>query len=423
MIRLHKRIVIVDGYSTGRDLVRELIERNAECLHVRSTPEVPADVVKSFDPRPYDADLGYFGTPAEAAAALRPMKPDLVIAGSEWGVLYAEEVAHRMGLPTNRFEKLAARRDKFEMIEAIRAAGLHAASQAAVATASEAHAWADAHGTWPIVVKPLASAGSDGVTVCNSHADIDAAFAKALGIVNDMGGFNDRLLVQSFLAGPQFIVNTVSFRGRHFVSDVWRMAVTVEGRDVIPQGIELMDPAAPEAVALIDYTKKALDALGIENGAGHSELKMTPQGPALIETGARCMGAAMDHCSYSAAGMPTQASVYASVLTGSDCERENLFLRGIYRRRRHLNKVLFNFREDATVTGTDGLARLKALPSFHAHYRGLAPGDKVHRTADWHAHGGIIYLIHDDAKQIAADIGAIRGLEAKGELYQLASGG
>jgi hypothetical protein len=36
-----RRIVIVDGYSTGRELVQEIVERNVECLHLRSSQQLP----------------------------------------------------------------------------------------------------------------------------------------------------------------------------------------------------------------------------------------------------------------------------------------------------------------------------------------------------------------------------------------------
>ncbi len=76
-----KRIVIVDGYSTCRDFVPELLERNVECLHLRSTEQLPAPVAKSFDPTLYDGDLGYVGGVRAAVALLADLKPDAVIAG------------------------------------------------------------------------------------------------------------------------------------------------------------------------------------------------------------------------------------------------------------------------------------------------------------------------------------------------------
>lgn len=413
------RIVIVDGYSTGRDLVRELRDRGVECIHLQSEPAIPTDVRKCFDPSPYHQNLGYLGDAQAAAEKLAELAPDAVVAGSEWGVIFAESVAHGLGLPTNRNEMIHARRDKFEMIEAVRRHGLLVADQAVFSTVEDAHDWAEKRNKWPLVVKPLASAGSDGVTICQNHEDIDSAFKKALGRVNGMGGYNDRLLVQSFLSGPQYIVNTVSHTGRHYITDAWEMDLRSNPQLVIPGGITLMDPVSLRAQALFDYTLAVLDALGIENGAGHAELKWTPEGPALIEIGARLMGAAMDGESYEAAGQETQARVYSRVLAGTDAVRNAIFARPHYIRRRHMTKVLFNFEADATVRDTDGLARLSTLPSFHAHYRGLKQGDRVWKTADWLACGGIMYLIHDDPKVIAADIATIRQWEGSGALYGL----
>jgi hypothetical protein len=273
------------------------------------------------------------------------------------------------------------------------------------------------------VVKPLASAGSDGVTVCHGHSDIDVAFAKAFGRTNFMGCFDARLLMQSFLSGPQFIVNTVSWNGRHHVTDVWSMILSVSGSDVVPGGIHLLDPTTPDAQALMAYTRGVVAALGIENGAGHTELKMTPQGPALIETGARVMGAAMDEPSYVAAGMRTQANVFAGVLAGCERDRRELAGEGHYRLRRHMTKLLFNFAGEGRIRSTAGLARLRELKSFHAHYRPLATGDRVWKTADWLACGGVIYLIHDDRGQIAADIETIRSWEKCNLLYDVATVG
>ncbi len=412
-----KCIVIVDGYSTGRELVRELSARGVTCLHLQSTPQLPTAVAKSFDRTPYDADLGYLGDILTAAATLATFAPDAVVAGSEWGVTFAEGTAHWMGLPTNRIETLSARRDKFDMVEAARRRGLHVAAQAAIDSLEAAHAFAERQGSWPIVIKPLASAGSDGVTICHRREDIAPAFAKAFGRENFMGGVNRRLLMQSFLPGPQFIVNTVSRNGRHYVTDAWSMVVSVCGGDVVPGGIHLLDPTTAEARELFAYTLGALAALGIENGAAHTELKMTPQGPALIETGARLMGAAMDEPSYAAAGMRTQANVLAGVLAGEDGDR--LFATGHYRFCRPLTKLLFNFAHAGPVRSVAGLARLRELRSFHAHYRPLSAGAVVWKTADWFACGGMIYLVHNDATQIADDIATIRAWEAQNALYEV----
>jgi hypothetical protein len=423
-MKTHSRqcVVIVDGYSTGPELVRELSSRGATCLHLRSTAEIPSLVANCFDAGAYDKDLGYLGPVSEAAAGLAIVQPDAVVAGSEWGVTFAEFVAQDLGLPTNRIETISARRNKFDMIKAVRAHGLYVADQASVGSPNEAHLWATLHGTWPVVVKPMLSANSDGVVICHDHADIDHAFAQALYRENLLGCFNDRLVIQSYLAGPQFIVNTVSRGGRHCVTDAWYVAYrAVPGGSVAAESMTLLDPSLALSRVLFDYTLEALSALGFENGAAHSELRMTRQGPALIETGACLMGGAMDPDSYRTAGLPTQASRYADVLTLGVDENDSAAGSRGYAFKRHLAKVFFVFSMAGEVRGTRGLSKLKMLSSFHAHYRALEKGARVWRTSDSLFCGGVVYLVHENREQIHADIRQFREWEAAGELYAVAT--
>ena len=71
------------------------------------------------------------------------------------------------------------------------------------------------------------------------------------------------------------------------------------------------------------------------------------------------------------------------------------------------------------VRSVSGLDRLLSLPSFHAHRRPLSPGDQVPRASAWAAPGGVVYLIHDDPRQIGADVTQFRFWESRGELYGL----
>jgi hypothetical protein len=413
-----KLILIVDGYSTGRELVRELNQRGATCIHLRSTQQIPTLAAPCFDPSPYAADLGYLGTVRQALERLPSVRVDAVVAGSEWGVTFAESLALTLGLPTNRADTLSARRNKFDMIEQLHAHRLHAAQQARITSAAEAHAWARNHGRWPVVVKPLLSAGSDGVVICHDHADIDRAVHAALYHDNLLGGFNDCLMIQSYLEGPQFIVNTVSERGRHRVTDAWHVDYhTMRGGSMAASSMTLLAPDAAQSRALFDYTKRAITALGIENGPAHSELRLTEHGPALIETGARLMGGMMDAPSYAVAGLPSQASCFADQIVAPDADRRAAS--DTYKRQRHLANVYFVFGESGRVASTEGLRKLAKLPSFHAHYRPLCTGARVWRTSDSLFCGGVVYLVHDDPTQICMDIAQFRAWEAAHGLYAI----
>lgn len=44
------KIAIVDGYSTGRDLVAKLLERGVECVHLRSQEAPSTKLAPESDP-------------------------------------------------------------------------------------------------------------------------------------------------------------------------------------------------------------------------------------------------------------------------------------------------------------------------------------------------------------------------------------
>lgn len=416
-----KIIVIVDGYSTARELVAELNLLGATCIHVRSVETPPMRLAQAFDPKPYAADLGYLGSCAEAAAALKAHKPSAVVAGSEPGVEYAEELAAVMGLPTNDPAIGKARRNKQLMIEQIAAAGLLCARQHRVTTEAEAVEWAQLQDSWPIVIKPLESAGSDGVTICRSIEEIGRAVRRAIGKGNLLGIHNTALLAQTYLDGPQFFVNTVSRDGVHRITDAWEM----RNRDVpgYANAMEdwiLVDPEQPEIKDLFDYTLSAVTALGFRNGAAVSEVRLTSRGPALIETGARLNGPTMERAPYLTAGLKgTQATALAESLVDPARFAER-WCQGIaFTRPRAIAKSFFIFRGDGVVAGVSGLEVLKDFPSWHSMYRPLAAGDRVALTTDTVGRGGVVYWLHDDIGTLLSDLRRFRDLDDANGLYEV----
>jgi hypothetical protein len=87
----------------GRLLLSALLERNVECLHLRSA------AAAVYDTAGYDADLGHAGHVSDAIHLLGEVGATAVVAGSTEGVAYAEAVAEGLGLPTNRLDRFAAR--------------------------------------------------------------------------------------------------------------------------------------------------------------------------------------------------------------------------------------------------------------------------------------------------------------------------
>ena len=152
-----------------------------------------------------------------------------VVAGSELGVEAADLLSEALSLPSNGSGALSeARRDKCKMQDRVGAAGLRSVRHA------RAECWGDVLGflDWvemPLVVlKPLRSAGSDSIFKCRDEAQARRAFEAIIHKPNALGGVNEAVVVQEFLQGTEYIVDTVSRDGQHKVTQKQRALQQIE---------------------------------------------------------------------------------------------------------------------------------------------------------------------------------------------------
>lgn len=281
--------VLVDAYGTGNYLPPAFDRLGIDVVHVQSSPE-PIARMQPWDQAAYLGWLVY-DPDGSTERVIKECEPRFVIPGQEPGVLLADQLSEAVGVRTNGTTFSEARRDKFKMIETIAAAGLRTATQLVTDDAEQAVAWADSSGYWPCVAKPLSSASTDGVFVCRDADALRAAFPAILGSTTVFNAVNTEVLVQSYLRGTEYIVDTVSVDGHVHVCGVWQYEKRLlsNGKPIYNRDI-LAPPTDPAAVTLIDYTRELLHALRIHNGPAHSEVIITPDGPAVVEVGARLDG-------------------------------------------------------------------------------------------------------------------------------------
>ena len=252
---------------------------------------VPAGLELSFE-----AVVPFSERAADLVAHLRAlpgMRVEAVLAGAETGVGLADSLTELMGLRTNGTAMSEARRNKYVMGEAIRAAGLRAVKQLRATAWGEIEAWLNDWNPDPfkVIVKPMDSAGSDDVTLCRSMQEAEKAFNHIMGKVNGLGLVNNAVLVQEYLEGQEYVIDMVSRDGEHKVAAIWpydRRAVNGAGFVLFGQRLLLADD--PHCRELIEYQKKVITALGIRNGPSHGEVKWCKGEPVLVEVGARCHG-------------------------------------------------------------------------------------------------------------------------------------
>jgi biotin carboxylase len=197
-----------------------------------------------------------------------------------------------LGLPGTSYEVAHRFRDKLAMREWLAATGFETVAAQEVKDAGGLHEFGERHG-YPVVVKPVDNTGSRGVIIVNGPGEVDGAWQRSAGLRGredlPMAQFYpvDRFVAEEFISGPEYSAETFSFGGRHIV-----VSLTSKLSDgVVEIGHAepaLLSPADEQA--LVDYVVRFLDAMGLRDGPGHTEVKMTGAGPRIIESHDRVSG-------------------------------------------------------------------------------------------------------------------------------------
>lgn len=393
-------LILVDAYSTGALLAQALAEHRP-LLHVRSRNDMPPAFAASCPQTLFRVHYGVHEEGLEPLLEkLAAQAPAAVLTGSEFGVELADLLAARLGLPGNDPEYSAARRDKSLMAEQVAAAGLPVAAQLRTASSAEALAWFQARGESTVVVKPLDSAGSDNVFICHDAGQLHAAIDCILGATNLMMRSNRALLLQEYLEGDEYVINSVSHQGEHWITDVWKCTKTLsaDGRKIYDRE-DLLPADAPELDGLIDYVEGVLDALAITHGPAHTEVILTTRGPRLLETGARLSGLANPPALQAATGNDQVALTCTSYLEPA---RLASFPKR-YRLQQHARGLNLIARHSGVFAQLDVRKRLEALPSFYnARFR-FTEGRPKTPTIDLNSSPGAVFLVHPSADRIRQD--------------------
>ena len=125
----------------------------------------------------------------------------------------------------------------------------------------------------PVVVKPVESAGSDGVKLCYTKAEAEEHFNSLTISQQKVGSQGAAVLCQEFLRGKEYVVDHVSYDGIHktMMVGVYDKRA-VNGAAFVYHGMLPVRSDSPEAQVLTPYVRGVLDALEIKNGPTHGEV-------------------------------------------------------------------------------------------------------------------------------------------------------
>ncbi|MEJ7705040.1 MAG: ATP-grasp domain-containing protein [Geodermatophilaceae bacterium] len=414
-------VVVVDSYqptNQGRgQLVQRFRDAGYECVRVQSSSEVPILFRSSLDLSGYAANIIHDGDLDATVRAVAEFRPVAVVAGSEVGVEFADTLSETLGVPSNGTALSPARRDKFRMIETIKAAGVPGAEQLLVESEEQLAEWHRGLGR-RVVVKPIRGGGGAGVYFCDRPEESVRAYRALLECGNVYTAHNDGIVAQEYHFGGEYMVNTVSRDGHHHVCDVWRTSrISANGVLDLCDAIVLVRRDSEVVQQLVPYAHRVLDALGLRHGPAHLEIKLTPEGPTLVEVGARIAGGDLSYCAKLGVGT---SQVEWTVDAYVRPERFMAHYAEEYRIESHFASVAMISPMEGVLEEYPHMEALRSLESLLEVRQLVRPGERISRTVDDLTYPVIVNLSHAVEDVVLRDLGTLRYLDGTG-FYRVAA--
>ncbi|MGV1802006.1 ATP-grasp domain-containing protein [Agrobacterium vitis] len=215
--------------------------------------------------------------------------------------LEIEIAAKRLGLPIRRSDGLRRANDKALMRQTLAEKGVPSAAFAKINSRNELDA-ASKTISFPVILKPVAGAGSALTRRCNSPEELASHYAQfcdrfaSVGLAAQFSGVSDGVgaaLVEELLEGVELTVECIVFKGKpHGLIVNEKLHVSYEKSTVLehllvspPTGLSQEDIRAVKA-----YAEEVLLALDLSDTLVHLELFLTVNGPRVIEVNPRVGG-------------------------------------------------------------------------------------------------------------------------------------
>jgi biotin carboxylase len=237
-----------------------------------------------------------FADPDGAIATLARAAPfDGVLASDEKSAALAALAGQSLcRVPYHRPEGVAAARDKRLARKTLAVARV---PQPEILPPPEGGMVGEGGYPFPVVVKPPMLSGSQGVIRANTPEELAAAFARIRRILDrhpselraDPGFFD--LVVERYVDGPEVAVEAIAHRGELTVVAVFDKPDPLEG-PFFEETLYVTPSrhAADVTAAIVETTRAAAAALGLDHGPVHAELRLGHDGPKVLEVAARSIG-------------------------------------------------------------------------------------------------------------------------------------
>ena len=193
-------------------------------------------------------------------------------------------VAEQMGLVGNSYEASMRANNKWLMRQAFTSADVPCPQHMCVTTVNVDTLQNQL--TLPLIVKPSDRSGSLAVNKITDWEQLPTALQEA-----QTASFKGEAMVEEFIEGREISVEFISYQAKHYPLQITDKVTTGAPHFVELEHHQPSTLSADMYDTIYAITERALNALGITNGASHAEYKITDDGRIYImEIGARMGG-------------------------------------------------------------------------------------------------------------------------------------
>lgn len=222
---------------------------------------------------------------------LRPYRFDGVITVCDYYIDIVREVAKAFNLPCPFPEEVKRVRQKHLLRQTLDRAGL------ANPKYRLAHSWTEVEKAaeeigYPLVIKPVDLASSAFVRLIQNTGELQDAYRDLEAFPLN---FRDQerdctYLLEEFMGGEEVSVESVSYNGEITILGVTDKSVTgtpyfIENGHMFPAQLD-----AGTRAEVTQFVRDALKAAGFDHGIAHTEVKITAEGPRIVEINPRTAG-------------------------------------------------------------------------------------------------------------------------------------
>lgn len=214
----------------------------------------------------------------------REIKPDGIASiGSDLAVVTVNYVAEKLGLAGNPTSITKQCTNKFCMRQALQNYGVPTPRFDILSETDEIDI---GRYHFPVIVKPTDRSGSRAITKLSSAEGLREAVREACEV-----SFEKKAIIEEYIEGKEYSCECISSHGKHYFLAVTKKYTTGSPHYIETGHMEPADLTREQEEKVKERVFQSLNALGIQNGASHSEFKIGPDGEiGMIEIGARMGG-------------------------------------------------------------------------------------------------------------------------------------